>query len=144
MRDIFYRAIKKGSKNEWCYGYLEADMYGEYYIIPFAESDRSLIHRVEEDTISQLIPLRKEEFLTPIFEGDIIEISKEADYYGEKSIIRERYLACWSDNTYGFMFKRIDCGGMEFSPKTASELMYPKDWYEVIGNKWDNPELVNS
>ena len=142
MRDIYYRAIKKGSKNEWVYGYLERDSFGYYFICPYTDSDRNLVRQVEEDTISQLILLNNEEFPIPIFEGDIIEVCKEADYYGEKSIIRERYLAYWSDNTYGFMFKRIACGGMEFSPKTVSELMYPKDWYEVLGNKWDNPELM--
>ena len=142
MRDIYYRAIKKGSKNEWVYGYLERDTLSYWFIRLFAEDDNSCLYKVEEDTISQVIPLNNEEFPIPICEGDIIEVCKEADYYGEKSIIRERYLAYWSDNTYGFMFKRIDCDGFEFSPKTASELMYPKDWYEVIGNKWDNPELV--
>lgn len=142
MRDIYYRAIKKGSKNEWYYGYVERDRYGHWFIRPFAEDDNSRLYMIEEDTISQVIPLNNEKFPIPICEGDIIEVCKEADYYGEKSIIRERYLAYWSDNTYGFMFKRIDCGGMEFSPKIASELMYPKDWYQVIGNKWENPELL--
>ena len=142
MRDIYCRAIKKGSKNEWVYGYLERDSFGYYFICPYTDSDRNLVRQVEEDTISQLIPLHNEKFPIPIFEGDIIEVCKEVDCYGEKSIIRERYLAYWSDNTYGFMFKRIACGGMEFSPKTAPELMYPKDWYEVVGNKWDNSELM--
>lgn len=131
------RTYKFRGKNKdigWVYGQLAYDINGNTYIIQEVELDSSygleetilfatMWYRVDKETIGQYTGL-KDKNGKEIYEGDIVYIAAE----DERGIIR------WDNETarYVVIYDNII---------TDFDNWYGED-LEVIGNIYDNPELL--
>lgn len=137
-RKILFRG-KRVDNGEWVYGFYnrcEARLtYTEENYknnprswIQTLESDGfagSLVH-VDTDTVGQYTGLIDEDGVK-IFEGDIVNCKTVP-------ITLEKYIVRWDDSHAKFI---IEKQGKDFSMTDSFE-------YEIIGNIFDNPELMES
>ncbi len=134
MREIEFRG-KRIDNNEWIYGYLIVDEISDkYYIFSKGnccnETDKigeeGVLHiltfEVIPETIGKYTGL-KDKNGKKIFEGDIFSL-------GDKRIL---YIVEWIDN--GFQ-------GRQNGNSSTVGLTYWNSDIEVIGNIYDNPELL--
>ena len=114
MREILFRG-KRG--NEWVYGNLVilSDM-------PFITGGQEFMQRIEKDTLSQFTGLRDKNGKR-IFEGDILRCAWETEIE-----------VFWDEDYLQFR-------GRESKTYANAIDYYGLNKIEVIGNKWDNPEL---
>lgn len=124
MREILFKAKRKDN-GEWVEGY--PVRYGfagkeKWYIVPSYASDLYAFEIIPE-TICQYTGLTNEDG-KKIFEGDIFKYHYLGDKRTYKVIYHEKY------NTF------VRCSGRGFD-----FLYHPKN-IEVIGNIFDNPEIV--
>ena len=132
MREYKFRG--KNKDIGWVYGQLAYDINGNTYIIQEVELDSSygleetilfatMWYRVDKETIGQYTGL-KDKNGKEIYEGDIVYIAAE----DERGIIR------WDNETarYVVIYDNII---------TDFDNWYGED-LEVIGNIYDNPELL--
>lgn len=154
MREILFRGKRKDN-GEWVYGYL--CRYGftgkeKYYIIPYYASDLYGIE-VDPETVGQFTGLTdcNEK---KIFEGDIIRYADYDEYqhYRESLKHPEEYEGISFENlwtvdevVYGIKvdYPAFDLNKHDFDCNGLAELKCAMQfYYEVIGNKHDNPELL--
>lgn len=126
MREILFRAKTKATK-EWTYGH-----YAKQYDVPqmYAGNGHECIY---EDTLCQYTGLTDKNG-TKIFEGDVVRISE--DYYdGLHYSGNEVY---YSDGAFCVEYEtpEYDVTSIGFLVKEGVEV-------EVIGNIYDNPELLS-
>ena len=148
MRKILFRAKKK-NLNEWIEGIPNKD--GDYYTING--------YAIDIDTLSQLVCIgttteyvrRNGEYILErkefkLFDGDIIKVGSEYDnIYGDTTMHYSNYLCTYNENKVAFVFYCLD-DYTKFSYDDESYLWDEFDESEyiaVIGNKWDNPDLIN-
>lgn len=133
MCEILFRG-KDILTGEWLYGDLiqSANEEDVKFIVPFAETNtRGII----SETIGQFTGLCDKNG-KKIFEGDIViyNDNENADSEGEFSIV-----VWYDDDVIGFALEH-------HSP--SCEVYYECEWvqsccyYEIIGNVFDNPELL--
>lgn len=131
MREILFRG-KEIDNREWVYGYVVsvADISRATIYVPQDPKEcdwATLPFLVAPDTVGQFTGLL-DKYGNKIFEGDILH-----GLYGDM-------LVCFGEIIgygMGFMWKPvIEDGKWESITGFVDE-------YEVIGNKWDNPELLN-
>lgn len=129
MREIKFRA--KRYNNEWVYGnyvkaeYLSKNGKYEYFIIEFKADGQT--YEVNENTISQFTGLYDKNG-KEIYENDIVEWAG----YTMKIL--------WGEDCgvgYGFIWE--PCGSNIDYVESMTGFI---DEYEVIGNIFDNPELL--
>ncbi len=125
MREILFRAKTKATK-EWTYGH-----YAKQYDVPqiYAGNGHECIY---EDTLCQYTGLTDKNG-TKIFEGDVVRISE--DYYdGIHYSGNEVY---YSDGAFCVEYEtpEYDVTSIGFLVREGVEV-------EVIGNIYDNPELI--
>lgn len=133
MREIEFRG-KSVISGKWVYGWLNAttEEDGEYYWIDkclCAEDGTDYSYQVDPETIGQYTGL-KDKNGKRIFEGDIVEINTDdnsSNINGFKGVVVY-------ENT-SFMLNEIGCDCFETLNYWESEL-------EIIGNIWDNKELL--
>ena len=124
MREILFRAKTKATK-EWTYGH-----YAKQYDVPqmYAGNGYECIY---EDTLCQYTGLTDKNG-TKIFEGDVVRISE--DYYdGLHYSGNEVY---YSDGAFCVEYETP-----EYDVTSIGFLV--KEGVEVIGNIYDNPELLS-
>ena len=129
-RDERYETRTKYKNGDWVYG-LVSKLGSEKYGIPMEMTNTDGISGIDVDrkTVGQYTGLNKNG--KKIFEGDVVEYS-EIDIDG--SDIKGKGVLRWNDNTASF---EISCGlfGVNFCQALLSQV-------EVIGNIYDNPELI--
>lgn len=131
MREILFRAKRKAT-NEWVYGYFVKE-YDDFqlYIQPQIIT-RSGREYVNENTLGQFTGLTDKNGVK-IFEGDVVRISE--DYYdGLHYSGNEVY---YSDGAFCVEYEtpEYDVTSIGFLVREGVEV-------EVIGNIYDNPELI--
>lgn len=127
-REILFRGkhIHAISKNQhldgkWIKGYLAA---ANYINSPELEGE----FLVDEETTGQYIELN-DAYDKKIFDGDILEFE---NWDGEKS----RYIVFWNKTEWNA--REITTGAIE------DFCFWDSDKWEIIGNIFDNPELLES
>lgn len=127
MREILFRGKRKNN-GKWAYGYLYIRNDGQYEISFYSkyfDSER-FTYDVIPETVGQYIGLTDKNG-KKIFEGDIVERL----WLGEKHIYRIYY----DSDISSFIGADIDCQGF-------TTFNYDSCEFEVIGNIYDNPELL--
>lgn len=127
MRETLFRGKRK-ENGEWVYGYLYIRNDGQYEISfydKYFDSER-FTYDVIPETVGQYIGFTDKNG-KKIFEGDIVERL----WLGEKHIYRIYY----DSDISSFIGADIDCQGF-------TTFNYDSCEFEVIGNIYDNPELL--
>ena len=125
-RKIIFRGKTK-RRHRWVYGAL-LRMGEDFAIINQNEDDANygLPFYVEKDTIGQFTGMVDKNG-KKIFEGDIVEFSHPA--YKRPS----KWEVYWDENEVGFALRDGD---------NFNWLAYTSEFYEVLGNIYDKPELL--
>ena len=131
MREILFHAKRKDN-GEWVQGDLIHRQIWASSLCIIRESDDGFDHyeeyEVDSDTDSEFTGLHDKNGKR-IFEGDIVEYENE--------IGLQRDIVVWTLDEYN----KVAGFGLEyhvFYTITKKD----QDKFEVIGNKWDNPELL--
>ena len=140
MREILFRG-KRVDNGEWVYGYL-LKMFGELSIMRF--DDENNIYPVDEKSVGQYTGLTDKKG-TKIFDGDILQgyqypyLSEgHFNYYAEVIYFEN----CPAFGLYTFKNPNLDIViGISSGNTDVMEDWESKNW-EVIGNIYDNPELL--
>ena len=123
MREILFRG-KFG--NEWKYGFLSIEPKGLVIKEPYKNESSNVWH-IDADTVGQYTGLTDKNG-TKIFEGDIIDFlyRSDSDSYGVVHYDAD-------ETEFGFVYNSIF---------ERLGRYYRSEDIEVIGNIYDNPELL--
>lgn len=137
MREIEFRGKLKGT-GRWAYGNLNINKAGTTIITP-DETLLGIYGKVDPETVGQYTGL-KDTNGVKIYEGDItqyIYYKFSNDDFGHKGFYRRTLEVYFNTEELKFTYKLIK----------AEEIKMPKDYkeayMEVIGNIYDNPELLD-
>ncbi|USP68892.1 YopX family protein [Ruminococcus sp. FMB-CY1] len=123
MREILFRG-KFG--NEWKYGFLSIEPQG-LVIKEQYKNNTSNVWHIYADTVGQYTGLTDKNG-TKIFEGDILDFSDRSDGDGYGVVVYDT-----NETEFGIVYDSLFEGlGRHYHSKNI----------EVIGNIYDNPELV--
>jgi uncharacterized phage protein (TIGR01671 family) len=137
MREIEFRG-KREDNGKWIYGNIRHDKFKshENYYISYLDYTNLRQYRVDSDTVGQYTGLTDSKG-NKVFEGDIVDFT--FFYYGETEIDEHKRGVIAFEN-YSLVFKVSETEKYYFS-----ELSFDSESdIEVIGNKWDNPELLTA
>lgn len=126
MREIEFRG-KSVISNKWVYGWLNAteeSLKNNYYWIDVNEDS----YQVDPETIGQYTGL-KDKNGKKIFEGDILRLCKST----------KPFIIYWTGISWGAK----DIYGKKKEYAFGSDLIWECEKCEVIGNIFDNGELLN-
>ena len=130
-REIFSRG-KRLDNGEWVEGYYVHNAAGQHMMVGGCHDKSYIMTEVDPSTVCRYTGLT-DKHGTRIFEGDIVKVvSRRLDGDIECST----YEVKWDDCSCGFHLTHED----ELSER--STYLVPYGCYEVIGNRWDNPELM--
>ncbi len=129
MREILFRG-KDINTNKWCYGgYVRKVLFKNtkdekirHYIFDGENAGPIVMHEVNPETVGQCTRLEDYSGKYKAYEGDIVQDLDD----GTLGIVY------WDEKEAGFMIEIENC------TVPAQDISY----YQVIGNKWDNPELL--
>ena len=132
-REILFRAKRKDN-GEWvCGDLLHPDIYGNGYAIEDFTKGKNNCFDIDEKTICQYTGL-KDKNGTKIFEGDICQFREwskgDMCWIGEVHYEHQQYVISGNKNK--------ECE----TPFTLTMSRFISEDIEVIGNKFDNPELL--
>lgn len=135
MREILFRAKRK-SNGKWIEGYIYkqiVNLNDEYYI---RRGDTDYL--VVPETVGQFTGLTDKKG-KKIFEGDIVHAVYQVGYVGCKDIDYGIGIVKYCASYYGGASYEIDIIGDSGSRIFTASL---ENGVEVIGNVYDNPELL--
>ena len=148
--EVLRELYEDDCENGFIYGSLVVD-YNKYYICVMAIQVRSGIDKyittiieVFPETVGEYTGL-KDKNDTMIFEGDIVK-NKWCFIKGNSIVRFGEYKSCDSSNDYqcghlGFYLEHIN----DFNKRVfRKDIMYFANKCEIIGNVFDNPELLRS
>lgn len=143
MREILFRG-KRIDNGEWVYGYLvikyihfQNDIYT--YIFTPNSYGGFIEHPLRYDTECQYTG-RTDKNETKIFEGDIIRVDW-LNARGTEVAYSTNHLVGFENGVFGAC---IDNEFMGFNECFSGDPQYCPYTYEVIGNIYDNPELLEN
>lgn len=146
MDDRYLFKAKRLDNGEWIIGFITFHKTGKAFIKPIFGDERSS-EEVDQSTICQCIG-KRDKYNHLIFENDLMDgfiypylsgLDSEHDYFAE---------VCWCDDAAGFgicthKYKNSDVRGSADGEVDLIEDFDSSKW-EVIGNIFDNPELLES
>ena len=145
MREIKFRGFRTVQK-DWVYGNLIVDENGTKYIVEnnlFSADGHHLVYDptdepafIDQKTVSQYTGM-KDFNGKEIYEGDIVEIHEGDIAKIACEGFEKKYVVVFDDSELDF---KATNGTEEY----GSEFEYLQccDKVDVIGNRWDNPELL--
>ena len=130
-REILFKA-KRVDNGEWVEGHYYSQVYHKgtieeewYHFIKPIGSESWESARIDESTLCQYTGLTDKNN-NKIWENDIVEIVGESG----------NFVIEWADTEAKWiMYKKADCYSVDFDNYWSSDT-------EVVGNKFDNPELL--
>ena len=138
MREIKFRGFRTVQK-DWIYGNLIVDENGTKYIVEnnlFSADGHHLVYDptdepafIDQKTVSQYTGMHDSNG-EDIYEGDIVVVGQDT---GNKY---DRYIMTFNDDSHSYLAKQQGTLGSYIGPG------YWNDKLMVIGNCWDNPELL--
>jgi uncharacterized phage protein (TIGR01671 family) len=133
MRQILFRG--KTILGDWVYGLLGCNYFRpneKYYHIHNCETD-DIQYEVVPESVGQFTGLTDKNG-TKIFEGDIV---RGKDYCG----LRREGIVEY--NEVGAIYEIVPKTISQYRETNSVTTLCPAEYYlEIIGNKWDNPELL--
>lgn len=151
MREILFRA-KREATNEWVYGYFVKEYYDFLIYVQPQIITQSGREYVNENTLGQFTGLTDKNGVK-IFEGDIITFEDVCCEGGSGYEYPDEWAVETMNRVEVVIRNGCVCFGKELFETSAYEDIqsyYPNlnEWFaecaEVIGNIYDNPELIVS
>lgn len=139
MNDRYLYRAKRKDNFEWVFGGLSyCDKTGAYFITNMGKDHISYIgfHKeVDHDTICQCTVL-KDKNGRVIWENDIVNgsIKRGAAFY--------RCLVLWNECKARFDVRALGCNFQMTLDECTDDISISGFDYEIVGNKFDNPELL--
>ena len=128
MREILFRG-KREDNDEWVFGFL-CQMWGAWHIMD--ENDENIAFPVDSETVGQYTGL-KDKSGKKIFEGDIIQYQPEYELRPLRSYV------VYDGEAHNY--PAFDLWSHEFEAN-GLQCAHEDCRCEVVGNRWDNPELL--
>lgn len=126
MEDRYLFKAKRLDNGEWVQGYLFG-IWEKRYILYGTTNDIPNMIEVDPSTICQCTGL-KDKNGNLIWENDIVVC---------RDFTEEKYVIAWKQDEACFEYQQYSCSIMNFEQLSGCEA-------EVIGNIFDNPELLES
>lgn len=129
MQDRYLFRAKRKDRGEWVFGGVSyCEKNGAYFITNMGKDHISYIgfhQEVDPNTICQCTGL-KDKNGNLIWENDVVSYC---------DCTKEDYVIAWKQNKACFEYQQYSCSMMNFDELSGCEV-------EVIGNIFDNPELL--
>lgn len=125
MQNRYLFRGKRIDNNEWEYGLPSYDEDGEIEEIEVWSEDDINFYSVDPSTVCQCTGLMDKNG-NLIWENDIVSYC---------DCTKEDYVISWEQNKACFEYQQYSCSMMNFDELSSCEV-------EVIGNVFDNPELL--
>lgn len=139
MREVLFKG-KAIDNGEWVYGsLLYSGSEDQYYIVE--NGGEELSYPVREETVGQYTGI-KDKNGTKIFEGDILCMTINNEW--TNNIDRKIYnYVKFNDGMFATFYKDYEDGELiEIEEDRVCKALIEVDKFEVVGNVFDNPELL--
>ena len=132
-REILFRG-KRLDNGEWVQGYYYKS-WDDVYIALSMINGKPDVVQIDPKTVGQYTGL-KDTNDVEIYEGDIVRCKELT----RKKLVEYTSVVFWDE--YGFLVEDTNGCWSGLGLFTDDPTKYPLTEVDVIGNKWDNPELL--